>query len=782
MVAKNYVTETHPSEKEQTIVKKCFQVKYPYLAERVRREIQKITQSSEIQNIRLVRDRYCSVEIEGTKTAVERAEQEIFSCILHLENSITSSTLHFVNPFARPALNSPEMLQLCKELHDEVAISLKVQLQPKVLSSAAVTSNKSDVMVQMCEGDVALDSCRTFINFTDGNLTMSDEVKAMLDQGEINRCTHHIERNGPQPPGKAFNFCRGRNNNTIIIHAVLPEWADGNSGEGDLITSAVMECLELAEQYKVTSISFPFLSCVDSRLPLDVLARSSLSAVHNFVIHSNHIKVVRLVLPVNMADKFLDKFTNGVFKQFVVADELDVTNPDNIKEFCDLGDSAWVWEDDDGKYNYYQSKDNNLLNKERAICFNASCDLKIGPSVCRVNFKNMTQTNMGTLTTRKVACIPLGAVWQFRNHEGKWEQFSPQVTLMIEAMYSTRNEHDLTICGCSYSYDFVHMIQLNLGTKEKTSIRRIDTAAVSNDVHNTAKSKITILGSAEDINMVEEKLLQCLKSLIAIHYVEVQRKFIPAIEKCIKQTQRSNTIKVVEVSETDLMAKYSITGYGNCVQKAAIEMYKVTAIASCSVQKPREWELQSHPVELIDILKGSPEWSKICARMRMTLKCNVISVKRIQNKFLWEKYVQHKELMSHKGPQSMTEMELFHGTRNNPPKCIYESEEGFDMRYSREGLWGLGNYFAENANYASCFAYKQFNEVLQFFLVKVLVGDSNKIPPDSTLRMPPFKANSKIHYDTVNGHSKGSKVYITYSNDKAYPFYLISYTVENSAA
>lgn len=777
-MAQNCKTETHFADKEQMIVKKCFKVKYPFLFEKVRREVQETTQS---RNIRLVGDPYSAIEIEGTKTAVEQAETQIFHCILFLENNITGSTLHFVNPFTRPALNSPEMSQLCKELCDKHAVLLKVQLQPKVLSSAAVTFDKSDVMVQMCEGDVALDSCQTFINFTDGNLTMSDEVKAMLDQAEINRCARYIERNGPQPPGKAFNFCKGRSSNTVIIHAVLPEWVDGKSGEDGLITSAVMEGLNLSEQHKVTSVSLPLLSCVDSRLPLDVLSESCLSAMHNFAIRSHHIKVIRLVLPVNMADKFLDKFTNGVFDQFVIVDELDGTDPDNIKEFCDLGNLAWLWEDDDGKYNYFQSKDNNLLNQERAICFNASCDLKIGPSVCRVNFKNMTQTNMGTLNKRKVACIPLGAIWQFRSHGGKWEQFSSQAILMIEAMYSTGNKHDLTICGCTYSYDFMHMIQVNVGTKQKTSIRRIDSAVMCDDIHNTAKSKITILGSAEDINIVEEKLLQCLESLIAVHYVDIQRKFIPAIEKCIKRTQRSNSVKVVKTSESDLVAKYSVTGYSNCVQKAAIEMYKVTAMASCSVQKPREWELQSQPVELIDILKGSPEWTKVCARMRTTLKCNVISVKRIQNKFLWEKYVQHKELMSHKGPRSMTELELFHGTSSNPPKCIYESEEGFDMRYSRKGLWGLGNYFAENANYASCFAYKRFNDILQVFLVKVLVGDSSEILPDGTLRMPPFKENSNVRYDTVNGYSKGSQVYITYSNDKAYPFYLISYTVENSS-
>ena len=777
----NHDTEAHSSENygDRMRIKKRFKVKYRFLVRKIRRKVEGITQSSEIQSIRLITEPYCAIEIEGAKAAVDHVEPKIFSCIAHLENNITSCSLHFVDPFARPALNSPEMLQLCNELCDELDVSLKIHLQPKVLSTAvAVTFSKSDVIVQICEGDIALDTCRTLINFTDGNFTMSDEVKAMCSQVELDACIQHVKHNGPESPGKAFNFGTDKSCSPTVIHAVLPQWLDGNSGECDLIIAAVIKGLELAEECEVASISLPFLSRVDSCLPLDILAESCLTAVHNFAIHSERIKMVRLILPVNMAEKFLDKFTTGMFKQCIIADEPDVTNPDSVKEFCDLGDSAWLWEDDDGNYNYFQPKDNKLLNKESAICFNVSCDLKIGPSICRVHFKSMIQTNLSTMNTRKVACIPLGSVWQFRNCAGKWEQYSPQVTLMIEAMYLTGNNYNLILSDRGYSYDFRQMVQLNVGSKEETGIRRIDSAAVCNDGCNMAKSKITIMGLAEDVNAVEQKLQQCFKSLVAIHNVDIQKKFVPAVEKCVKQTQRSSTVKIAKMSETDSMAKYSVTGYGDCVQQAAIEMYKVTAMASCSVQRPREWELQSQPIVLTDILKRSPEWSKICARMRMTLKCNVLSIKRIQNKFLWEKYVQHKELMTHKGSQSSTEKELFHGTSSNPPKCIYESEEGFDMRYSREGLWGLGNYFAENANYASCFAYNQFNEVLQLFLVKVLVGDSCEIMPDSNLRMPPFKYDSKIRYDTVNGHSKGSRVYITYSNDKAYPFYLISYTIE----
>ena len=33
------------------------------------------------------------------------------------------------------------------------------------------------------------------------------------------------------------------------------------------------------------------------------------------------------------------------------------------------------------------------------------------------------------------------------------------------------------------------------------------------------------------------------------------------------------------------------------------------------------------------------------------------------------------------------------------------SEEGFDMRFTREGMWDPGNYFAESARYLCDYAY-----------------------------------------------------------------------------
>ena len=136
--------------------------------------------------------------------------------------------------------------------------------------------------------------------------------------------------------------------------------------------------------------------------------------------------------------------------------------------------------------------------------------------------------------------------------------------------------------------------------------------------------------------------------------------------------------------------------------------------------------------------------------------------------------------MARKNNGAVNEKDLFHGTRSADPSLIYKGEEGFDMRFSAQGMWGTGCYFAVNASYSHSYSYRLSDGSHQMFLAKVLTGDSADIPSDRSLRMPPKKSDvsaffGENRYDTVTGVTGGSRVYITYKNDKAYPFYLITY-------
>ena len=77
------------------------------------------------------------------------------------------------------------------------------------------------------------------------------------------------------------------------------------------------------------------------------------------------------------------------------------------------------------------------------------------------------------------------------------------------------------------------------------------------------------------------------------------------------------------------------------------------------------------------------------------------------------------------------------------------------------------------------------------FLAKVLTGASQTCQSNRSLRMPPERPSfataasigvqlSQVRYDTVNGTTGGSTVYMTYDNLKAYPAYLITYEDRSS--
>eukprot|EP01088_Endostelium_zonatum_P000843 TRINITY_DN110_c0_g1_i4.p1 TRINITY_DN110_c0_g1~~TRINITY_DN110_c0_g1_i4.p1 ORF type:complete len:1195 (-),score=212.27 TRINITY_DN110_c0_g1_i4:32-3577(-) len=195
---------------------------------------------------------------------------------------------------------------------------------------------------------------------------------------------------------------------------------------------------------------------------------------------------------------------------------------------------------------------------------------------------------------------------------------------------------------------------------------------------------------------------------------------------------------------------------------------------------PSDWAPQTIDCELHDIQSNSNEWKRICSRMQETMgPFQVSRIQRVQNKRVWRKYYLQRELTKQKNKGAEVEKELFHGTGTTDPSSIIQGEDGFDMRFSKQGMWGLGTYFAQNAKYSDDnYAYRN-GPSKQFFLAKVLTGKVDVRASDRNIRMPNLRADSphgeQWRYDSVGGNTNGSDVYIVYDNSKAYPYYLITY-------
>jgi len=200
---------------------------------------------------------------------------------------------------------------------------------------------------------------------------------------------------------------------------------------------------------------------------------------------------------------------------------------------------------------------------------------------------------------------------------------------------------------------------------------------------------------------------------------------------------------------------------------------------------PEGWEQQDTDVKVFTLedTAANEEFWRVASLFFQTLpNAEIRTIKRIQNRALWKKYsIRAKSMQEENVP--CREKALFHGTCSTDPKEIYEGNDSFDMRLSRDGMWGRGNYFAVNALYSDGYAHHQRQGNLKkLLLAQVLTGISYFSPPIRFTRPPLCNATTgqvgtvQRRYDSVCGQTGGSMVYITYENNLAYPAYIIAYT------
>ena len=198
---------------------------------------------------------------------------------------------------------------------------------------------------------------------------------------------------------------------------------------------------------------------------------------------------------------------------------------------------------------------------------------------------------------------------------------------------------------------------------------------------------------------------------------------------------------------------------------------------SLTLTAPPKQAVTNIEIELVPT--QSPEWNMVLGMMQHTMSAvRIKSLQRVHHRYQWDRYQLEMRQMVGRGDK-INEWYLFHGTRQRDPIDVVQSDRGFDFRCSREDcLWGSGVYFAVNASYSDRYHHRAYNSDLkQIILARVLTGRSLSYGQtyDNTLRRPPELPSGAGLYDTVNGCTHGSFVYVVYDHGKSYPAYVITY-------
>ena len=387
--------------------------------------------------------------------------------------------------------------------------------------------------------------------------------------------------------------------------------------------------------------------------------------------------------------------------------------------------------------------------------------------------------------------------WYYQDEDGQFTPYTPQDSGAIQSMYESKVPAILTINNNSYKFDFGSMSQINVKTNRKRPIKQQILSEATESSHLAPNSKggdtmITLLlrGLKENLPSAKSRIHSILESAYTAKSITLppgdQHQLVKNLEEIAKQYQ-------VTTSISGGRREFKVKGLSTAVLKAVTalqeEIIRCQAFSE-EANFPPEWQPQTETTQLFPLIQWTQEWNRVADMFQKTMpRARIAAIKRIQNKWLWERYVQHRKRLHLKNSGQVNEKELFHGTRTNDPKLIYEGEVGFDMRYSDKGMWGMANYFAVNANYSDSYAHVKA-WMKEIFLVKVLTGDSYTCAPNRTLRVPPPKPSGmaggglkleQLKYDSVTGTTNGSQVFMTYDNEKAYPAYLITYQAYNKA-
>lgn len=341
--------------------------------------------------------------------------------------------------------------------------------------------------------------------------------------------------------------------------------------------------------------------------------------------------------------------------------------------------------------------------------------------------------------------------------------YSDEVSSLIENCYKTHKFEVVSVLvdgdNCECYYNFQSKLEWNLTKKSNRHIKRdppITPPFLSPEIN------LVITGYQSDIDTVEKSLQS---------YFQEKLKSSPFPPKVNRQLLECHLAQYcVEVD------CHGVTGVNQYANKVLLEE-AVNLISFISEEEvPSEWVPQENDVEVFQVSSGTEEWSFVQRKWKETMSIPLKRIERIQNKWLWRHYCLCRERIRSKNGGMENEKWLFHGTRETRPQEVYNSEKGFDFRFSRPGMWGSGVYFAEKASYSHVYKYES-PRGKQMFLVRVLTGDAVELPSSPNLKMPPPKnpADKTVCYDSVKGFTKNTNVYIVYEHDKSYPAYLITY-------
>jgi O-acetyl-ADP-ribose deacetylase (regulator of RNase III) len=145
----------------------------------------------------------------------------------------------------------------------------------------------NETEISIVQGDITRQATDAIVNAANSSLMGGGGVDGAIHRtggpAILEECKKIVARQGRLPTGKAVITMGGNLKARYVLHTVGPIWHGGSRNEAKLLESAYYECLNLATENKLASISFPSISTGAYGYPVDEAAKVAISTVVSFL-------------------------------------------------------------------------------------------------------------------------------------------------------------------------------------------------------------------------------------------------------------------------------------------------------------------------------------------------------------------------------------------------------------------------------------------------------------------------------------------------------------------
>ncbi|KAH3784049.1 protein mono-ADP-ribosyltransferase PARP11-like isoform X1 [Dreissena polymorpha] len=185
-------------------------------------------------------------------------------------------------------------------------------------------------------------------------------------------------------------------------------------------------------------------------------------------------------------------------------------------------------------------------------------------------------------------------------------------------------------------------------------------------------------------------------------------------------------------------------------------------------------------VKEVYLASSSEEFITVMGNFIQTLDNEIVSIRKVQNTYLWEFYFFKRKQMEHiNGKIGANEMNLFHGTKPDIIQTVCANNLDMRLAGTNTGsIYGNGTYFASSAKTSEQYSTPDPKTGHKFMLqCRVLVGRWTK--GQHGLRRPPEVEQTSDGYvrlyDSCVDNVDDPSIFCIFDHVQYYPEYIIEY-------